>query len=400
MTGYEDALRIVLDHTPVLGPSTVAVTECVGRALAADIHADRDDPPYNRSAMDGYAVRSEDVATAPAVLAIVEHIAAGQVPTRTVGTGECAKIMTGAIVPAGVDAVVMVEDTAPPEAGRVTINRAPARGDNICLQGEDFRQGDRILTAGQTIGPAHAALLATLGVAQVPVHELPTVSMLATGDEVVPVAATPALGQVRDSNSAGFAAQLAPLGVRVDLLGIAPDERGALRDLVERGLASDVFAVSAGVSRGDHDLVPGVLRELGVELLFETVAIKPGKPTVFGRRGGTLVFGLPGNPVSSQVATQLFVLPALRKMGGHASHLPAWMTATLAAPASHKPGRRSFAPATTRWEGGQLLATPVRSYRGSGDMLGLAIADALIVLLEGRAAWEAGEQVQVLPLGA
>jgi molybdopterin molybdotransferase len=396
MIRYEDALRIVLEHTPVLPATTVPVTECVGRALAADVFADRDDPPYTRSAMDGYAVRCEDVASVSAVLTVGEHVAAGVTPSRTVAPGECAKIMTGAIVPEGADAVVMVEDTEPAEPGRVMIVRTPRLGDNICPQGENFRRGDRVLTAGETIGPPHAALLATLGVEQAPVHRLPTVSMMATGNEVVPVGGTPGLGQVRDSNTAGFAAQVAPLGIRVDLLGIAPDDPAAVKRLAEQGLQSDVLAVSAGVSLGDHDFVPDILRELGVELLFETIAVKPGKPTVFGKLGDKVVFGLPGNPVSSQVVTRILVLPALRRMCGHASHLPAVVTATLTEPLSHKPKRRSYRPGTVRYEDGRLLATHTRSYRGSGDMLGMATGNALLILAEDRAEWGAGELIEVL----
>ncbi len=241
-------------------------------------------------------------------------------------------------------------------------------------------------------------MLATLGVDPVPVCGLPTVCHLATGDEVVPVGSALRLGQVHDSNSVGLAALLASLGIRVRHLGIASDERDALRALVAQGLQSDVFVVTAGVSRGDRDHVPGVLRELGVELLFETVAVKPGKPTVFGTLGERLVFGLPGNPVSAQVITRLLVLPALRKMSGHAGHRPQWLTATLAQPLQHRPGRRSFVPATVTSEGGRLFAAPV-SYQGSGDMLGMARGNALIVLDEGVAAWEAGQVTDVLMLG-
>ncbi len=397
MIRYEEALRIVLERTPVLAATAVPITECAGRALAADAYADEDNPPYTRSARDGYAVRSEDALSAPASLAIVEHLGAGQLPSRALGPGECARIMTGAIVPEGADAVVMFEDAEPAGTERVTLHHAAGRGDNICPQGENFRRGDRVLAAGETIGPAQAALLATLGVEPVPVHRLPTVSMMATGDEVVPMNSQPRLGQVRDSNSAGFAAQLAPLGLHVNLLGIAPDEREALLRLVRRGLEDDVLVVSAGVSRGDHDLVPDTLRELGVEVLFEKVAIKPGKPTVFGMRGDQLVFGLPGNPVSSQLVTRILVLPALRKMCGHARCVPPTMPATLTEPLSHEPKRRSHVPATVRHQGGRLLATPVRSYRGSGDTLGMASGNALIVLAEDRATWDAGAEVEVLP---
>jgi molybdopterin molybdotransferase len=401
MISYEEALRTVLEHAPVLPVTAVPVTDCAGRALAVDVRAEQDDPPFDRSAMDGFAVRAEDVADTPTDLTAVAQIMAGQIPGRTIGPGECARIMTGAIVPEGADTVVMIEDTKAAGAGRVTINRAPRRGDNICLQGENFRGGECLLTAGETIGPARAGILAALGVAQVPVHGLPTVSVLATGNEIIPVGATPSRGQVRDSNSVGFAAHLAALGIRPRLLGVAPDDREALLPLLAQGLEGRVLAVSAGVSQGDLDLVPGALRELGVEVLFEAVAIKPGKPVLFGTRGDTLVFGLPGNPVSSQVVTQILVLPALRRMAGHSSFLPPNVTALLTEPVKHKPNRRSYLPATLRSEGGRLLATPVPGYQGSGDLRGLALGNALIVLPQGQAQFDAGAEVEalLLPLG-
>jgi molybdopterin molybdotransferase len=399
VVSYEEALQIVLAHTPVQPAEEAPLSDCAGRALAAEVYADQDNPPYTRSAMDGYALRAEDVAPAPAQLRVVDHLAAGHSPSRAIGPGECAKIMTGAVVPAGADTVVMLEDTSEAGAEGVIIARPPRRGDNICLQGENFRAGDKLLPAGQTIGAPVAALLATLGRDPVPVHRRPTVSHLATGDEVVPVGSTPRRGQVRDSNSVGFSALLAPLGLRVENLGIAADNRETLAGMMQRGLQSDVFAVTAGVSRGDCDYVPEVLGELGVEVLFETVALKPGKPTIFGKRGDKVVFGLPGNPVAAQVVTQLLVLPALRRMSGHLACLPPTVTATLTEPCSHRPKRRSQLPAIVRCEAGRLLVTPV-PYRGSGDMLGLARGNALLVLAAGVAAWAAGDQVEVVLTGA
>ncbi len=397
MISYHQALQTILARARPLPATTVPLTEALGRPLAADLCAGQDDPPFRRSAMDGYAVRAGDVVAAPTELSVVAQIMAGQTCSRVIGPGECARIMTGAAVPEGADTVVMVEDTEPAAAERVTIRRAPQQGDNVCLQGENYRAGDRLLTAGQVISPARAGILAALGAAQVPVHELPTVSVLATGDEVVPVEATPEPGQVRDSNSPGVAAHLAELGLRPRLLGIAPDDREGLLPLLARGLESRVLIVSAGVSQGDLDLVPAVLRELGVEVLFEAVAIKPGKPVLFGVRSDTLVFGLPGNPVSAQVVMRILVLPALRRMAGHAACLPPTATALLTQAARHKPGRRSYVPATLRAEGGRLLVTPVAPYQGSGDLRGLALGNALMVLPPERAQWAAGEEVEVLP---
>ncbi|MBM3501189.1 MAG: molybdopterin molybdotransferase MoeA [Armatimonadetes bacterium] len=395
MLSYDDALRTVLEHAPALTPGPVPLTECLGRALAVDVSADQDDPPYRRSAMDGYAVRSTDLGGAPVPLACVDYLPAGQPSLCVIGTGECARIMTGGIVPEGADTVVMVEDTQDLAGDRVLVRRAPPPGANVCRQGENFRAGSRLLAAGTTIGPAQAALLATVGLDPVPVVGLPRVAHVTTGDEVVPASCTPRLGQVRDSNSVGLASILTSVGVAVRSLGISPDDPAALEELARVGLESDVCLISAGVSKGDRDFVPEVLERLGVELLFRTVAIKPGKPTLFGVRGATLVFGLPGNPVAAQVVARVLVVPALEQLGGHTARRSRPVTAALAGPLSHKPGRRSFVPATVTCEAGQLHAHPV-PHRGSGDMLGLASANALVVLAEDRAEWQIGDLAPVV----
>lgn len=402
MLAYEEALRLVLENAQPLPTEEVPLRAAQGRPLAADVLADRDSPPFDRSAMDGYAVRSADVAIAPAELAVMGTLVPGQVPGGAVGAGQAVKIMTGAIVPPGADTVVMVEDTEGPQPGHVIIGKAPRRGDNVCLQGENYRQGELLLSAGQVIGPAQAALLATVGLARVPVPRLPTVRMFATGSEIVPVEAVPGVGQVRDCNSAGFGALAATIGIVVEHLGIVADEAEALRQAAQAGLAGDVLVVSAGISMGECDLVPAVLRELGVEILFEHIAIKPGKPALFGRRGDTLVFGLPGNPVSLQLTTQVLVLPALRKMCGWADPMPPVVQANVTERVSHRPRRRSYLPAVLRSEGGSLRVTPV-DYQGSGDILGPARGNAWIILPQGVEAVEEGQAVEVLlnePMGS
>ena len=398
MFGYEDALEIVLRTVVPLAPQEVALDDSAGLVLAEDVLSDVDLPPFNKSAMDGYAVRSDDVQQAPATLRVVEHINAGQVPHRRVERGECAKIMTGAPLPEGADAVVMVEHTEPAGDDSVRILRTVPGGKNVCPRGEDLRQDQMAVRAGTVIRPAEVAVLAAAGQVRVRVYPRPTMAVAATGNEVVEVRRNPAPGQIRDSNSHSLPARLGRLGIRPDCLGIVRDEREVLLRAVEAGLQHDVFVVSGGVSMGDLDLVPGILRELRVELLFEKVAIKPGKPTVFGRRGRNVVFGLPGNPVSTLVIGELFLMPALRAMMGYPNPKPAVVRAVLEGPLSHKGDRRSYLPVCLRFAEGQWRAAPVE-YHGSADIIGFARGNAVAAVPQGVKGLAAGERTHAIPMG-
>jgi len=397
MIPFEEAYHIVLDNLPAPRPVAAGLDETVGRVLARDVVADRDNPPFNRSAMDGYAVRAADVVETPVTLEIVENIPAGRMPTRRVGTGQCAKIMTGAPVPEGADAVVMVEHTEAAGDGNVSIGKAVSAGANICPLGENFRRGDTVLRAGTPIGAAQVAVMAAVGIVETSVFAAPSVAVFSTGSEIVPANAPLGPGQARDCNSHALPARLALEGIRAERRGIVPDDREAVSKAVAESLGADVLILSGGASMGDYDLVPGVLRALGVRLFFETVAMKPGKPTVFGRYGKTVVFGLPGNPVSVQATAELFVVPALRRMTGHADVGPRVVRAELTGPLKSKGDRRNHLPVVLARKGEGWAAAPV-AYHGSGDMRGLARGNALAVLPIGVKRFDAGRVVEVVLL--
>ena len=398
MIPVEEALEIVLREAPALPHEEVALDDALSRVLAGDVVSDLDLPPFDRAAMDGYALRSEDVAGAPAALDVVGEVPAGQWPDLTVGPGQAARIMTGAPVPAGADSVQQVEKTRPLDEFRVTILSAVAPGANVALRGSEVRAGDVVLARGRAIDPAAIAVLASAGRARVRVARRPLVALLVTGDEIVDVSATPAPGQIRNSNGPAVAAQARLAGAQVRLLGVAPDRQEAIAQALRAGLAADVLVVSGGVSAGDYDLVEPALLELGATFLFTKVAIRPGAPLVFGRRGATLVFGLPGNPVSAQVTFDLFVRPALLKMQGARVVSRPRVEAELLDAVNNRSGRKSHLPARVRFEGGRLVARPLRSM-GSGDLAAHARANALVVIEADRPQAAAGETAEALLLG-
>jgi molybdopterin molybdotransferase len=391
-----EALAIVLAKTRRLGPVEVALLDAVGGALAEPVASDIDLPPFDKSAMDGYAVRSADVARVPADLEVVEELPAGAAPTRALEPGTCAKIMTGAPVPPGADAVVRVEDTGPAPGGRVRILRVRPDRPNICARGEDVRRGQVVLEAGHVLRPEEVGLLASVGRLRVRIFRRPRVAVLATGDEIVDPSAVPGPGQIRNANSWSLLACCRRAGVPADDLGVARDDPADLRAKITAGLQRDVLLVSGGVSMGEWDFVPGVFEATGVAIHFTSVRMKPGKPTVFATSGGRAIFGLPGNPVSTLVAFRLFVWPCLRAMMGHPEPAPAPLPATLAARTIVRGDRTAYLPARLLAGDAGLGAEAVET-RGSADLVGFARADALVVLEPGT--HEPGERVAVLPLG-
>ena len=398
MIPVEEALETVLREAKALPSEEVALDDALSRVLAEDVASDLDLPPFHRSAMDGYALRAEDVAGAPAALEVVGEIRAGQWPDLTIGPGQAARIMTGAPVPPGATAVQQVEKTQPLDEFRVTILAAVAAGANVAPRGSEVRAGDVVLARGRVIDPAATAVLASAGKARVRVARRPIVALLVTGDEIVGVAATPGAAQIRNSNGPAVAAQARLAGAEVRLLGVVPDRQDAITEALRAGLAADLLVVSGGVSAGDYDLVEPALLELGTTFLFTKVAIKPGAPLVFGRRGETLVFGLPGNPVSAQVTFELFVRPALLRMQGARVVARPRVGVELTDPVKNHSGRKSHVPARVRFEGGRLVARPLRSM-GSGDLTAHARANALVVIEADRPRVAAGETAEAVLLG-
>lgn len=389
------ALDVVLRAAKPLPPKpTPLVPAALGRVLAEDVRADRDSPPFTKALMDGFAVRAADCAGGSALLRVVGEVAAGAVPTRRVGAGEAIAVFTGAPLPDGADAVVMKERTDTLADGRVRISEVPTPGLNVLPRGREMRAGDVVLPAGAVLGPAAVGLLAGIGRTTVSAFPAPRVAVLATGDELVEADATPGPGQIRNSNGPMLVAQAARAGATARALGIARDDPAAMTALVRDALDSaDVVLLAGGVSAGKFDLVPDVLRGLGVEAHFHQIRMKPGKPLLFGTRGGTLVFGLPGNPVSSFVCFELFARPALRALAGHADPGPARLTLPLAEALTADNNRPTYHPAAR-------AGTSVRPlpWFGSADLRALLPADALIALPPGAVQYPAGQAVEVVIL--
>ena len=375
---------------------TVPLDGSLGRVLAADIHADRDYPPFNRSARDGFAVISSDVASVPATLELIGETRAGEPSRFSLEPGQTVEIMTGAPGPENSDAVVMVEYSER-RGQSVTLSRPIAPGRNLIPAGSEVESGQRVLQAGTRIGYTTIALLGTIGYAEVPVFERPQVAILSTGDEVLPVDAHPESYQIRNSNAHSLAAQVRRRGGVPRILPVAKDRLGETRRLIEDGLRSDLLLLSGGVSMGKHDLVEEVLSGLGAEIFFTRVRIQPGKPLVFGRVGKTPVFGLPGNPLSTMVTFEVFASIAVDLLGGASESPLRFQKAVLAAPYRHKPFLTRFLGA--RMEG-DYVNTRVRLHKGggSGDVAAFAHTHCLMVATESRAEWDAGDLIDVMQL--
>ncbi|HEY1378169.1 MAG TPA: gephyrin-like molybdotransferase Glp [Gemmataceae bacterium] len=397
MIEVSEAQSVILRHARPLPPQPVPLgPAALGRVLAEDVASDLDMPPYDKAMMDGYAVRAADLTAGPRVLDVVEEITAGRTPTESVGPGQAARIMTGAPLPTGADAVVMVEQCEAMDEAHVRVPRASA-GQNIQPRARELRRGETVLSAGAVLRAQEVGLLAIVGRANVSAHPAPRVAVLATGDELVEPDQTPGPGQIRNSNGPMLLAQVAAAGGLPYGLGIARDDVEDLRRLVGEGLKSDVLLLSGGVSAGKLDLVPDVLRESGVAAHFHKVRMKPGKPLFFGTRGDTLVFGLPGNPVSSFVCFELFVRPALRRLRGFPAGPPAFVPLPLAADSRYATDRPTYHPAKVELAGVGESVRPV-PWHGSPDLRALTAADALVLFPAGDNAHRAGEPVPVLRL--
>ncbi len=392
-----DAQAIVLREARPLPPQTVPLTPAaLGLVLAEDVVSDLDMPPHDKAMMDGYAVRAADLPEGKGVLAVIEEVTAGYTPRLPVGPGQATRIMTGAPVPAGADAVVQVERTRPLDDDRVAIDDRPPRpGQNVMPRGREMRCGETVVTAGSVLRPQEFGVLATVGRTAVQVYPAPRVAVLSTGDELVDARQTPGPGQIRNGNGSMLRAQVQRAGAVPHSLGIAADALDSLRARIADGLQFPVLVLSGGVSAGKLDLVPGVLRDLGVQAHFHKVAMKPGKPVFFGARGATLVFGLPGNPVSALVCFELFVRPALRRLRGRADVGPDMVRAALAEDFAYRTDRPTYHPARLETAEAGWRVRPVPWY-GSPDLHGLIAANAFVVLPPGDHCHRAGQVFPVL----
>jgi molybdopterin molybdotransferase len=403
MIELREALRIVLDAARPLGTERVELSDALGRILAQDVAADMDVPPFDKATMDGYACRRTDLGHA---LTVVETIPAGTMPTKAVGPGQCAKIMTGAALPSGADCVIMLEQTEPAgldRSGPALIRfTGEQTSDHIFRRAQDIKAGQVVLPKGGRIEPPHVAVLASVGCVRPLVATRPRVGIIASGDELVAPAARPGPAQIRNSNGSQLIAQLASLGLTARDYGIVKDAAGEIDAVVKKALAeSDVAIVSAGVSVGDFDLVPTVLRQNRVRLLFEKIAVQPGKPTVFGLREQTqdmprtYCFGLPGNPVSTFVIFELLVKPFLYRLMGH-DYAPVFVPMRLDEALTRKDAdRQSWNPVRITSE---ETVRPVE-YHGSPHLSALCAADGLVALEIGVASLARGAAVPVRLLG-
>jgi molybdopterin molybdotransferase len=390
MISFDDAVRIVLANVRVLGTELLPLVQLAGRGLAEDIAADRDMPPREMSAMDGYACRAADV---PGRLKVIETIAAGREPRMAVGPGQCSQIMTGAAVPAGADTVVMVEQTVR-EGDVVHIEKVSAKS-NIRFRGEELREGAVVLRRGTRIGPAEIAVLATVGRDSVLVHRVPRVGVIATGDELVEPGQPVESWQIRNSNSWQLCAQIERAGGMPRYFGIAVDEPGKTRAAIEKAAAEcDVVLISGGVSMGEFDFVPGVLDGMGVDIKFSKVAVQPGRPTVFGVKGHTAFFGLPGNPVSTFVLFELIVRPFLMALMGVEHEHQRVQGRLTRSMKRRKADRLSFRPVVVSTDGGVL---PVE-YHGSAHIHSYTIANGVVGMPLGVSEFAEGATVEVIQL--
>jgi len=397
MLTYQQARQTVIDRAKQKrGPRAtinVGVWNALGFVLAQELKTDRDYPPFDRSTRDGYAVRANE-ATPGAKLRCTGEIKAGDTVTNPLATGTCLQIMTGAAIPQGGDAVVMLEHTQR-EGDTVRFERAASPGQNIVPRGSEAAAGQSVLRPGTRLGYAELALAAQIGAAELLCAAKPRVAILSTGDEVVPIQETPGPFQIRNSNSVSLSAQVTLAGGEPVLLGNAADRIDDLRAKIERGLKEDVLVLSGGVSMGKYDLVETVLKDLGAEFYFDAVAIRPGKPAVFGRCGETLIFGLPGNPVSTMVTFELFVTAALDLLSGAQPRDLPLLEAHLAEALHEKPGLTHFLPARVEWVNARPEVRALH-WQGSGDIAALAQANCFLVVDARREKIAAGETVPVL----
>jgi molybdopterin molybdotransferase len=390
---FEQARECVISQVakarPAPATEEISLLEAGGRVLAQSVTADRDYPPVARSVRDGFAVRTADLA---GELLVIGEVRAGETFAGEVKTGEAVEIMTGAPLPRGADAVVMVEHVTV-EGDRVIVPRTLRAGENVSPQGCEAHRGETLLQPGRRLGFAEIALLATVGRSRVPVFRKPRIAILATGDEIIDVNETPLHHQIRNSNAQSLAVQVARAGGCPRILPVARDVYDATRELVEQGLQFDLLLLSGGVSAGKYDIVECVLAELGAEFFFDRVLIQPGQPLVFGRVRERFFFGLPGNPASTMVTFEIFARAAVEMLGGETEPILPLLWSKLTKEFRQKTGLTRFLPARVSADGSGV--TPLQ-WQGSGDVPAQARANAFLVTEPERENWAAGELIRVL----
>lgn len=393
-----EAQARILAALPVLPAETICLNEAYGRILAADVAAELTQPPFNASAMDGYAVRSADVSNAPVELDLIGESAAGAISSLKVGPGQAIRIFTGGVVPEGSDVVIIQENVTRLQGARIQIEKGEVAGRHIRARGLDFKAGDLVLRAGRQIAPRDIALAAAANCLWPSVRRKPRVGILATGDELVRVGGAPGPGQIINSNTPALSALIiANGGIPVDL-GIARDNAASLTELANNARNIDLLITIGGASVGDHDLVQRVLGQVGLQVDFWRIAMRPGKPLMNGRFNGTPMIGLPGNPVATMICGLVFIIPALRKMLGMSDILPCPETAALGKALPENDERQDYLRATLDLTpAGLSVATPF-SRQDSSMLNPLATADCIILRAPHAAAAAAGDQIPIIRL--
>ena len=402
MISFEEALKNILSRIQPLGYEKVPLLESLERIIGEDICAKRDIPPLDNSAMDGYALKFEDIEGAstdhPVRLRVIEDLPAGFVSKKTIVKGQAIRIMTGAPIPRGADTVIPVEETRKEDRSALILKTA-SLGENIRRAGEDVKKGHRVISEGDMIRPAEVGMLASVGRSSIIVYQKPLVAILCTGDELADIDENLDESRIISSNSYTLAAQVKDCGAVPVQLGIAKDRKEEIREKLRQGIRADVLISSAGVSVGDYDFAKDALDDLGMEMAFWQVSMKPGKPLAFGTIRGKPVFGLPGNPVSSMVSFEEFVRPSLLKMMGHRQIFRPVVEAVLREEIKKTTGRRHFIRAFVSFKEGSYFATTTGD-QGSGILMSMLKANGLIMIPEEQEIARVGEKVRVQLLDA
>ena len=391
MISFEDAMKAILSDVKLIGTEKTGLYESLDRVLAEDVYSDIDMPPFNKAAVDGYACRKEDIHKE---LEVLELIAAGEIPTKKITEGKCTKIMTGAMVPEGAEVILMVEHTESLPGNKIRFIKEKS-SPNIAYKAEDVKTGDLIWSKGMLIKPQHIATFAAVGCSDPLVAKKPRVAIMSTGDELVEPTEKPGPGKIRNSNAYQLIAQTIAMGCTPNYIGIIPDSEKATDFAIKNALAeNDLVVLTGGVSMGDFDFVPKIMKENKVNIIFQKVAIKPGRPTVFGRTEKSFIFGLPGNPVSSFINFEIFAKPLLYKMMGH-NYKEMGMKMHLDNDFKRKTfDRLEFIPVEIDASSGRVR--PVE-YHGSAHIHAICLAHGLMVIPKGTAEIKKGELVDVRP---